>query len=126
MRIIHGVFIVNVVILVVVAEFLAEKEVRHIDQVFYSWGAVTALVVVIAGFLTGRNDELYSALRGNRHDQAVIATWTKRHIILFAMSESVAFAGFIWRVLGTPLPHCVPFYVAGIVLLLLSAPRKLD
>jgi hypothetical protein len=46
------------------------------------------------------------------------------YVVCAALSEAVLLYGIAFRFLGAPRSLAVPFYIAGFLLMLLSAPRK--
>jgi hypothetical protein len=46
------------------------------------------------------------------------------YVVCAALSEAVLLYGIAFRFLGAPRSLAVPFYIAGLLLMLLSAPRK--
>lgn len=126
MRIIFGVFIVHMGFVIFMAERLSKGDAKPIDSFYYTFAAVAVLELVIGIYLRGKLDPLYDARRLDPENTSLIGQRQVRHIVLFALSESIVLFGFVLRFLGTPLSYCIPFYAAGIMLLLLSAPRKLD
>ena len=57
-------------------------------------------------------------------DGASVKRWFSGSMILFALCESVVVYGLALRFVGATLRQAAPFYLAGIVLLILFRPRK--
>ncbi|HUQ49795.1 MAG TPA: hypothetical protein VM056_03690 [Terriglobales bacterium] len=126
LRIMFIAFLVHMVMVILLAEYLQKGPVRKLDEFYYGIAGIAVLEFLIAMFVRSKLDPTYDSLRLNPDDKSALAGRNRWHIILFAVSESVVLLGFALRFLGTPLTYCVPFYVAGVLLLLLCAPRKLD
>ncbi len=126
LQIIWAGFLIHMGLVPFMGEYLSKGVVRPIDVFYYSFCAVVAVEVVVALVLRNKLDPVHDALRLNPGDMTALMSRHRLHIFLFAISESIVLFGFMLRFLGTPLSYCIPFYAAGIMLLLLSAPRKLD
>ncbi len=126
LRIMWAAFLIHMGMVAFMAEYLSKGGVRPIDSFYYAFCAVVAVEIAVALLLRNNLDAAYDALRLNVEDKSALMERHKWHIFLFAISESIVLFGFVLRFLGTPLLYCVPFYAGGVLLLLLSAPRKLD
>jgi len=127
LRIMFFAFLGHMLLVMVLAEYLQkEEDPRPIDELYYAMAAVTVLEVIVTLFFRTKLDQTYTALTQNPEDKSALMERNRWHIFLFAFSESIVLMGFVLRFLATPLAYCVPFYVGGVLLLLLSAPRKLD
>jgi hypothetical protein len=55
---------------------------------------------------------------------AALNRWRTGHLVIYALSESVALFGLVLRILGFNLSEVMPFYLAGFALMLLFGPRR--
>ena len=63
-------------------------------------------------------------LLGNSSDAKALATWKAGQIVMYAMALSIAIYGLLLHFLGFALRQVVPFFAAGILLLLVLPPRS--
>jgi hypothetical protein len=57
-------------------------------------------------------------------DNATLSRWRSGYIIVYALSAAVALIGLVLRILGFTLSQVAPFYLVGLVLILLFGPRR--
>ncbi len=69
-------------------------------------------------------DVAAEALRLQPDDVDALTRWRAGNMAVMAMSEAVALYGFVLRLLGGSLNRCAPFYLAGLILLLMMRPRR--
>ena len=54
---------------------------------------------------------------------ALLQRWRSGNIVQFAFAESITLFGLVLRLLGANWPFAAPFFAAGLLMLLLRAPR---
>jgi hypothetical protein len=126
-RMIQFVLIFSVLIYVVVGESIGPKEARDVRMIYIAFGVLT---LIQTGFIFLMRSTLIekatAALRLDAGDSLTLGRWQALMVVTLAMSESVALYGLVVRVLGASLKEASIFYGAGILLLFLCSPRKLD
>lgn len=88
--------------------------------------AVVAVSEIIILFFIRRNFVLQSAVQlGTQpEDSKLLVRWRAGQIITWALSLSIALYGLVLRYMGFSFPQVLPFFVAGVILLLVTAPRR--
>lgn len=126
-RILHGVFLVTMVLMAVSGEVVAP----HSGRADWSPTIVVAFtlsgVAALAAALSLRRRMIGSAmetLRRSPADPEALRRWKSASVVSATMSEAIALHGFCLRVLGIELAVAVPFYLGGLALLILTWPRR--
>jgi hypothetical protein len=126
LRIIHVVFCIHLVAIIGIAEYVRKPDATYSGALFIPFLAVSATLVGVFFFTRSKIGASEAALVQAPEDRSLIAKRHQLQIFLFAFSEAVVLFGFLTRFMGASLTQSVPFYAAGLFLILLSSPRKLD
>ena len=65
-----------------------------------------------------------STLAGDPENLAALNRWRIGYIATFALSEAVALYGFVLRFVGVGFRQVIPFFLAGLILMLFFGPRR--
>lgn len=65
-----------------------------------------------------------NVLQTNAGDSKARARWGAGHILILALSESIALYGFVLRFVGFGFSQVIPFFVASFILMLFFGPRR--
>jgi len=124
--IVHWAMFASGVLFIGMAEIIGPK--GRIDRpelfvlLFGLFAAVNAAVAFFAHRQFVANSE--EALRSNPADGQAAQRWLQGHILAVAFCESIILFGFVMRIVGTGKAVVVPFYAAGLLLMLLFIPRR--
>ena len=125
-RILNGVFLMTVFLYAVIGEQLAGSgwEGAYLKMLRLFLSPVALVLSVIALFFgwqkaRGAEEEL---LRDPQNMDALVR-WKSGHIAAFISCETVALLGLVVRFSGGALRDAAPFYIGGLILLLLFFPR---
>jgi len=126
LRIVHAAMLAAAVLYIFLPETVNRDRVEEPSQLTYLAVAVMAAFSVGAALMVrqamvGRASE---TLQLHPEDIAAVRRWFAGNMILFALCESVVVYGLALRSIGATWVQVAPFYAAGIILLLLFAPRK--
>jgi hypothetical protein len=128
MGIVRWALVASVVLYFVVSEQLnrSTSTAAPAEPTFLYGLAVIAVVsLLVAGFMRQRLVEgAEDVLRTSPDDGKALVAWRKGHLVSMAIGESVALYGVVLRVLGFQRSQTVPFFVVGILALLLFGPRR--
>ena len=115
----------SIVLLAVVGERAAQGTAQRPQVVFVEAITLVAIVLVIAQAVLRRKFLTVGAqlLAQDPTSRQGLMRWRAGHIVGYAMSEAVALFGLVLRFLGFTLREVAPFYVAGVILMLFSAPK---
>jgi hypothetical protein len=113
----------SIVVYVVIGESSAHGSQRP-QAVFFEAITTVSIVAVIARVILRRKllGDATRLLAQDPNSAQGLRQWQAGHIVSFALSEAVALFGFVLRFMGFTLREVVPFYIAGFVLMILSAP----
>jgi hypothetical protein len=116
----------SIVLLAAVADISAQNSQRPSASFFEGITAVATLAVIARVMLRRRYvGEAVRLLAQDPTNAQALRRWQASHIIGYALSESVALFGINLRYLGFTFREVVPFYIAGFVLMLFSAPKAI-
>src|SRR6266850_5039298 len=126
LRIVHAAMLAAAVLYIFLPETVKRDRVEEPGQVTYLAVALIAAfsvgaVLMVRQVIVGRALE---TLQLHPEDGASLKRWFSGNMILFALCESVVVYGLALRFIGATWVQVAPFYAAGIILLLLFAPRK--
>jgi formate-dependent nitrite reductase membrane component NrfD len=126
LRIVHGALLGAAFLYVFMAEKLNEGREPKSTSVIYMAIAVMAVAVVVISFvfrirMVGSSEE---KLRLDATDATALARWRAGNVVTLALAESVVLYGLVLRFVGATTAQAVPFYLAGIAMLLLFTPRR--
>jgi hypothetical protein len=126
LQMIRWAMLVSVLLYVAVGEFAARPPAAPPNLLLFyvlTFMAVTMVAVIMMLrrlFIKPAVDAL-----GTLDTSPVIVNrWRTGYIVSYALSEAIALYGLVLRFLGFTLSQVAPFYVAGIILLLLLSPRR--
>jgi hypothetical protein len=126
LRILHGTLLFSMLLYIAVAEKILTLPPRAVERTFFTGMAVSCVsVIVIAVFL--RFKILGSALdtlRSTPNDPASLAQWRRGVIVSDVLAESAVLFGFALRFTGATMEESLPFYLAGVGLMVLWWPRR--
>lgn len=126
LRIVHGALLAAAFLYVYLAETLkADSYPRPISLIYVAIAAVAGAVIVISFVLRIRMvNSSEERLRLDASDAAALARWRAGNIASIALAESIVLYGLVLRFVGATTGQVVPFYLAGIAMLLLFTPRR--
>jgi ABC-type Fe3+ transport system permease subunit len=117
--------LVSIVIYFFVAEHSGPPP-HQLEPAFVSAITILALCLAASLFLVrhltvGKSER---ALSARPDDAAALKRWRTGYIITFAICEAIVLYGVVLRFAGLEPRRTFPFYIAGFVLMLVSAPRR--
>lgn len=123
-RVLYGAFLVSWLLLTGVA-YQFSGPAREVPKAIITALAIAAVLnVAIALFVRSRYiSSGEDALGGNPEDAEALAKWRAGQITSFALAESVMLFGIALKFLGAEWKIAGPFFVVGLVLLLVWFPR---
>jgi hypothetical protein len=116
----------SIVLFAVVAGTLARNPQRPLIILYEAITTVTVMDVI--AWLILRRKFLGEAAHLLANDPSSIpglGRWQIGHIVGYALSEAVALFGFNLRFMGFSFREVTPFFLAGFVLMLFSAPKSI-
>jgi hypothetical protein len=127
LRVLHGAMLFAVVLYAFIGEQAGPKVPRDVTVVQLALMFVSFSCIAIVFFLRKKMLGMAEAgLRVNAQDSIALGRWRAGHILSFAMSESIALFGLVVRMLGGSFRQALPFYVAGLALLVVFRPRAAE
>jgi hypothetical protein len=126
LRLIYGDMLAAAVICALLPEVVSRPNRANINPILYFAfvilaGSMIGLIVMVRRAMIDRALEI---LQIRPDDALAISRWRIGNILLFALAETLVAYGFFLRFVGATLKQVVPFYAAGIILLLVLQPRK--
>jgi hypothetical protein len=126
LKIMQAAFGLHMVFVVFMAERLQKATDRYPPEFEIPFIVVGVGLVVTFFFVRTRLPLYESVLQTDPADRPALGKRQQLHVIIFAVSAALVLFGFVTRFMGASILYSGPFYGAGILLLLLSSPRKLD
>jgi len=125
-QLIRMALLASIVLYVVVGEILGSKSLYRGNQTIFFALAGMTISIVVGIFAMRRILVLPSqtVLASNSSDLNALNRWRTGYIVIYAMSEAIAMFGLVLRVTGFTLTQVVPFYIAGVLLILYFSPRQ--
>ena len=126
-QILRGVLLASILVYILLAEKFGSAPHPVNPIIFFAVTINVAAMVLIAFFM--RRSLLMKAermLNTQPEDKASLERWRQGHLILYVMAESVALCGLMLRFLGFSLSQVAPFYLAGLLLIIFFAPRRIE
>ncbi len=122
---VHKLLAASILIYGFAGELLGPKQDRnittlHIVFLLLAFGTAAIVLWVRRKMV----DVAAAALHLQSDDVDALTRWRAGNMALMAMSEAVALYGLVLRLLGGSLNRCAPFYLAGLILLLVMRPRR--
>ncbi len=115
----------TIVLYAAIAERFGPAPKAQAPLVFYVITAVViSVIATLFGMRRGRLAKLEKLLSSNQEDVAALKPWRATHLLIFMACEAIALYGLVLRFLGFTFTQVVPFYLAGVVLMLYFAPRR--
>ena len=126
LRIIHGTVLVAMGLLVDTAEVLTPHEPRDLGRILpIVFGIVSLQVIGLAlYFRTTKIRPALEILQLKPDDPKALQQWRAGGILTAVLMDTVVLFGFSLRFVGAAPKISLPFYIAGIALMLLWWPRK--
>ena len=125
-QLIRVAMITSIVLYVAVGEMTARPSAKPPALLLFY--ALTFVAVTMVGFIMVVRRMLIApaaaALATQSSDAAPLNRWRGGYIVSFALAEAIALYGLVLRLLGFTLSQVVSFYIAGVLLLLMLAPRR--
>jgi hypothetical protein len=124
LRLIWAAMVSAIVLYVVIAEVIPHLQS---PATWMPLQVMAVLSVATVGFLfvlRRAGAKLMAALDAQPEDATRLAHFRAVSIVTFALCEMIALYGFILRMLGYTLTQVAYFYIAGMAILLLAAPRR--
>lgn len=117
--------LVTIVVYAVVGEMLSHKITRTPANTLFHAISLLSISLVGAAIVVRRTLILRSetSLQQNSNDAVALSQWRIGYFVLYALCEMFGLFGLLLRIDGFPLANVWGFYLGGIVLLLLYAPR---
>jgi len=131
LRIIFAVFLLSMVMIAAAGEYAASAigplQLEGKGEAYLVMGvlAFMAIADLGVGFFM-RSSMLQSAqesLQKNPNDPHGLRGWRGGNFISFVFAETVVLFGLVVRIFSSQLEFALPFYVVGVAVLLLWAPR---
>jgi hypothetical protein len=125
LRIVHKLLVASTFIYAIFGELFGPVQHRHLKlyQVVLMTVAVGTLGLVLV-VKTQMVDPAARTLASSPGDTDAHTRWRAGNLAVMAMSEAVVLYGFVLRIIGGTLSQALPFYVAGLLMLLLMQPRR--
>jgi hypothetical protein len=126
LQIIWGSLISAIVLYLCVGEMVPHPNPGGSAIMFEILAGMAVITVGVIFVLRQLTAKLLAGLEAQPENAASIARWRGLYIISIALCEVIAMYGFVLRMLGFSLMQVGPFYIAGMALLLLFAPKRVD
>ena len=123
MRMVRGFLLVASLIYPFIAEKIAKPHPAPAAAFYYAILVMGAVEIAIVVVIRKKTEPLQDATLA---DKTSLVRWRAAHIIVYALALSVVLYGLVVRVAGATLSQAVPFYTAGIAMLLLFSPKASD
>lgn len=127
LRVMHISFIATWFLFLVVIKASGPQETFISADLPIAFGLAGLSEVGLALFL--RNRYISGAceiLRSDPGNQAALAKWRVGNLLSFVFAETITLFGLVLKFIGASWQIALPFFAAGLVLLLLWAPRKVQ
>lgn len=117
--------LVTIVVYAVVGEMLSHQITLTPANTLFHAISLLSISLVGAAIVVRRTLILRSetSLQQNSNDAVALSQWRIGYFVLYALCETLGLFGLLLRIDGFPLANVWGFYLGGIVLLLLYAPR---
>jgi hypothetical protein len=124
-RTVHGVLLLAMFMQVLTVEKILPRQPRTLNSTFATPMLVLSIAIVIATVyirlkMVGTS---LDSLRSMPDDPITLGKWRKGVVLSDVLLDTVVLYGFALRFLGGTLQQCLPFYTAGIGLMILWWPR---
>lgn len=107
------------------AEKLSHQEPRDVHVIWVGFLVNGLLIAGIALFFRMRMvTAAIEALRTKPEDQSAIGRWRAGNILSCVLAESIVLFGFALRFIGGTSVQSLPFYLAGMAMMILWFPRR--
>lgn len=124
LRIVRAAMLVAAIMYVFIAERLVQAHDPLPTSFYFAMIAVAAGSALLALIFRNKSVPLGAAAAPlQATDTAKVRRWMVSYIVPYALAESVVLDGLVLRFVGATFPQVLPFYVGGVALLLLLAPR---
>jgi hypothetical protein len=124
-RILHAVLLLAALLNIFMAEVFSHHEPHDVHVIWVGFLVNGLLLAGIALYF--RIWMLATAaeiLRTKPEDQFALARWRFGNILSFVLAESIVLFGFALRFIGGTSLQSLPFYIAGIAMMILWFPRR--
>ena len=119
-------FLASIALSVFIGERMGQGPAAAPNRNLYFVLTLVAITTVGMIFAVRRLFVLQSEamLAAQPEDSAALNRWRSGYIIIYVLSEAVALFGLVLLILGFTLSQVAPFYLVGLVLILLFSPRR--
>ncbi len=126
MRIIHGAMLLAAFMYVWIAEKLNYGQSPRDISTFYMVLCFQIVLIVVIAFFFRRRfvSASVETLRTDPNNATALGRWRTGQIMSYAFAESVVLFGLVVRFTGATRMQAVPFYVVGILMLLVFYPQE--
>jgi hypothetical protein len=125
-RTVHGVLLFAMFMQVLAVEKFLPHQLRKLDSTFVT--AILVLSIAIAGATVFIRLKMVvtalDTLRSMPDDPNSLAKWRKDAVLSDVLLDTVVLYGFVLRFQGGTPQQCLPFYAAGIGLMILWWPKR--
>jgi hypothetical protein len=124
MRMMHGIMLIATIGYAIAGE-MVQRPPNGASLVFMKGFAVLAIVEIVLALVIRKKmlPKTIEVLRHNPGDRAAIGRWQTANIYSFVIAVSVGLYGYALRFTGGSREMAAPFFVAGVILMILWRPR---
>jgi hypothetical protein len=123
---VHGVLLFSMLLYVFMGEIAIQHEPRDLSRILPIIFGVVSLQIIgmTIYFRRTKVQKASETLQSKPDDAKALQQWRFGGILTAVLMEVIVLYGFALRFLGAPRAQAVPFYVAGIGLMLLWWPQR--
>ena len=125
LRVVQTAMLASVVLYVLLAARFGPGPQKTMPVVLYAIAAVAVSISVgifiVRRVMVVRAENVLSA---NAEASGALNRWRAGHIIILALSETIAIHGLVLRFVGFRFSQVLPFFAASFILMLFFGPRR--
>ena len=126
MRILYAALLVEIPVFLYAGEVTGPSRPKNVTKAGLLLTAVAILNTwSVLSTCRRRAREASDIVRSHPDDVSAIRRWRAANTVSLCVSFALPLYGWILRVIGGTLLEAVPFYASGLLLLLISTPRRL-
>jgi hypothetical protein len=126
LKIVHGAILCSMVLYVVTAELLVPHASQDLNRTFVNGIALASASMIGIALIVRAKIILpaVEALQTKPEDSALLKRWRNGSFVFYVFAETATLIGVALRFLGGSRSLAMPFYAAGIGLILFGWPKR--
>ena len=125
LRLLWGVLLFSILLFPVIGEAVGTREPKDVRLIQLGLACLSLVLIVVASLVRLKMVQPATEILSSRSDDAAaLKRWQTGSILSYVMFESVVLYGFVFRMMGASLYQAAPFYLAGVLLMILWWPRR--